>query len=299
LSQGSTLTETSTGGVLSNFKSFFLRGLAALLPTLVTIAILLWAYDFVNRNIGQYITRSIVWVFDAAGVPPPFIDLSDALVYGQRIGSFGEATGEAFTREFKILSDPNAPADQKLWVKWQIAAVKYHLGIVGFVLAILLIWFVGVFLASFMGRTVWRSAESLLVRIPVVGTIYPNVKQVTDFLLSEKKFEFSHVVAVQYPRKGIWSVALVTGSGVKPVDAAAGEELIVVFVPSSPTPVTGYTIIVPRRDVVELPWSIDEALRFTISGGVICPSKAVPMSPGRPRALLEGQEDPAEASERD
>ena len=83
--------------------------------------------------------------------------------------------------------------------------------------------------------------------------------------------EFSRVVAVEYPRKGIWSLGLVTGPGMRTVHEQLGGDLLTVFIPSSPTPVTGYTITVRRNEVIDLPMSIDDAFRFTISGGVIMP----------------------------
>ena len=118
--------------------------------------------------------------------------------------------------------------------------------------------------------------QGLLYRIPLIRAIYPHVKQVTDFLLSERQVEFSGVVAVEYPRKGTWSVALSTGRPINTVQNSVEEELITVFIPSSPTPVTGYVIQVPRHETIELSLSIDEALRFTISGGVIKPGEMLP-----------------------
>jgi len=260
---------------MNDFKHFFLRGLATILPALLTIAILMWAYKFIDRNIGYYVTRSIVALATASGQPPPFVDpIEDALKYGDKIDEI-DRQGRQLTKQFKVLTHPNIPDDVRLRTEWEIAARKYRLGLLGFVVAILLIYFVGYLMASFMGRTAWRTVESLLMRTPIVGAIYPNVKQVTDFVLSERKFEFSAVVAVEYPRKGAWSLGFVTGPGFKTLHEAAGEELVVVFIPSSPTPVTGYAVIVPRKDVVELPWSVDEALRFTISGGVIRPAREV------------------------
>ena len=109
-------------------------------------------------------------------------------------------------------------------------------------------------------------------RVPVVKQVYPYVKQVTDFLLSERKVEFSRVVAVEYPRKGIWSMGLVTGPGLRTLTRSVRTDLLTVFIPSSPTPVTGYTITVRQDEVIDLPLSIDDALRFTVSGGVIVPA---------------------------
>ena len=100
-------------------------------------------------------------------------------------------------------------------------------------------------------------------------------------MLSERRIEFSGVVAVQYPRKGIWSLGLSTGEPLERVQEVSPDELVTIFIPSSPTPVTGYVIQAPRRDVIELNLSIDEAFRFTISGGVLKPGAALPESTGK------------------
>jgi uncharacterized membrane protein len=90
-------------------------------------------------------------------------------------------------------------------------------------------------------------------------------------MLSERKIDFSKVVAVEYPRKGMYSLGLVTAPGMRTMTDAMGCEFLSIFIPSSPTPVTGYTIMVRREEVVDLPITIDEALRYTISGGVVVP----------------------------
>src|SRR5439155_23835775 len=99
--------------------------------------------------------------------------------------------------------------------------------------------------------------------------------QVTDFILSNRsnKFATTHVVAVQPHEQGIWSIGLITGGGVKPLNDAAGEELVTVFVPSTPTAFSGYVLVVPRRNVVELPMTVEEAMRLLVSGGVIVPDE--------------------------
>ncbi|NLK42588.1 MAG: DUF502 domain-containing protein, partial [Planctomycetes bacterium] len=127
------------------------------------------------------------------------------------------------------------------------------------------------FLASVMGRTIWRFLENTLANIPLIRSVYPNIKQVTDFLLAKKDLTFSKVVALEYPRKGTWSIGLVTGTGIKRVAAAAKDEFLTVFVPTSPTPFTGYVIMTPKSETIELDYTIEEALRFVISGGVITP----------------------------
>jgi len=148
----------------------------------------------------------------------------------------------------------------------------YRLGWVGFVLAFVVIYIFGRFVASLVGRSLLRVIERAFLRTPVVRGIYPSVKQVTDFLLSERKMEVSRVVAVEYPRKGVWSMGLVTGPGMRTLQKANEGVYLTVFIPSSPTPVTGYTITVRRDEVIDLPVHIDDALRFTVSAGVLMPA---------------------------
>ena len=145
--------------------------------------------------------------------------------------------------------------------------------ITGFFVAIIGVCFIGAFLASVMGRTLWHFIERNLMRVPLVSKVYPYIKQVTDFFLAKKSLEFSKVVAFEYPRKETWSVGLVTGSGLKRIANKIQKEFLTVFVPTSPTPFTGYVIMVPRAETIELEMSIEEALRFVISAGVITPAE--------------------------
>ncbi len=286
-------------GFTNDFRRFFLRGLAALFPTLLTIAILIWAYQLVNTYVGTPITNGLMtlcsWV--SAQPAPGFVDRNhDPLLYGTPIDEWNE-NGDRLTIEHKFihnnalrdigLSRDGSRAEAKRrkhaedlrnHALWQIAFRKYKLDIVGFLIGIILVYFMGFFLASFIGRASWRAAEGVLYRIPLIRAIYPHVKQVTDFLLSERKVEFSGVVAVEYPRRGAWSLALSTGGPLSGVQDVVGEkeDLVTLFIPSSPTPVTGYVVQVPRRDTIALSLSIDEALRFTISGGVIKPGALLP-----------------------
>jgi uncharacterized membrane protein len=230
----------------------------------------------------------MVVLFAASG-PPTLADPEDALKYGTPLDEW-DNQGRRLTVEYKIITHPVAdPAFEKPLSKaateeqreaavrartlalWTIAFRRYKLHLLGFLIATILVYFVGLFLASLMGRTTWRLIEKAILRIPLIRAIYPNIKQVTDFLFTDRQLQFSGVVAVQYPRKGLWSVGLVTGPPMKTVQEAAGEELITIFIPSSPTPITGYVIMAAKRDVVDLALSMDEALRYTISAGVIKP----------------------------
>jgi uncharacterized membrane protein len=171
------------------------------------------------------------------------------------------------------------------WIGWQLANALDQLGpngtvgsnfaVAGTILAVALCFVLSVvvgFLAlSFMGKRMINIGEHLLLKVPLVRVIYPYVKQVTDFLLTEKSLRFHTVVAVEYPRRGIYSIGFVTGQGFRTLKDELGDEMINVFIPSSPTPITGYVIFVRRSEAIDLPVTVDQALRFAISGGVIVP----------------------------
>jgi len=145
----------------------------------------------------------------------------------------------------------------------------------GFLVALFIVFMVGALLASVVGRSLWRMVEKFIMNTPFLRQVYPYVKQITDFFLTreEKKDMFSRVVAVEYPRKGIWSVGFVTGSGIEKVVDSVKKEFLTVLIPTSPTPFTGFVIMVPRKQTIDLDMTIEEALRFTVSGGVIAPSQ--------------------------
>jgi uncharacterized membrane protein len=232
-----TLTSPPRLSFFDDFRRFFLRGLAAILPTLITLWLLVWAWDFLWNNIGLHIVQGIRWLWLMSSVNGKIPFTPPALI-GRELNDddFG-------TRAL------------------------------GVGLAILLIYVVGVFVGNLLGRTAWRLAEFAVMKIPLVRAIYPAVKQVTDFVLSERtaQFQGSKVVAVEPHEKGIWSVGLVTGNGLRPLSDATGREMITVFVPSSPTAFSGYVLVVPRDSVIELPMKVEEAMRLLVSGGVISP----------------------------
>lgn len=236
-----------------DFKRFFLSGLTAVLPTLLTIAIIVWVLTMIQDYVGQHINVVAKWCV-----------VQFRTINGIRVAG---ATGTEGPRTWwQILIGPKMQ-----WERTHQIWRTYHLGWVGFVLAFVVIYIFGRFVGSLVGKSIWRVIERAFLRTPVVRGIYPSVKQVTDFLLAERKMEASRVVAVEYPRKGVWSVGLVTGPGMRTLQNANEGTYLTVFIPSSPTPVTGYTITVRRDEVIDLPVHIDDALRFTISGGVIMP----------------------------
>ncbi len=156
----------------------------------------------------------------------------------------------------------------------------------GFLIALLIVCIVGALLASVVGRSLWRMIENFIMNTPLLRRVYPYVKQVTDFLLTqeEQKRMFSRVVAVEYPRKGIWSIGFVTGSGIQRVVDNVKKEFLTVLIPTSPTPFTGFVIMVPKKQTIELDLTVEEALRFTVSAGVIAPGSEHAVALPRPEA---------------
>jgi uncharacterized membrane protein len=133
--------------------------------------------------------------------------------------------------------------------------------------------------------------EKFIMNMPFLRRVYPYVKQVTDFLFTQdgQKKLFSRVVAVEYPRKGIWSIGFVTGSGLGEVAGNVKKEFITVLIPTAPTPFTGFIIMVPKKLTIELNMTIEEAFRFIVSGGVITPGSKQVWA-GLPEPELPGEE---------
>ena len=144
---------------------------------------------------------------------------------------------------------------------------------IALVLLLGVIWLAGFMVATYIGKALFRRLDRVYSRIPLIRVVYPALKQVSDFFLARRSVRFSRVVAIEYPRRGIFSIAFVTGDGLRQLTAENGEQLVTVFIPSSPTPITGYTAFVRRSEVISLNLSVDEAVKLIMSGGVIIPDR--------------------------
>lgn len=132
----------------------------------------------------------------------------------------------------------------------------------------------GVFAANFVGQWALRQWDRVLHQIPIVKSIYSSVKQVSDTLFSSTGNAFREAVLVQYPRQGSWTIAFVTGRPGGEVAARLPGEYVSVYVPTTPNPTSGFFLMMPRADVHELKMSVDEALKYVISMGVVAPPDA-------------------------
>lgn len=141
----------------------------------------------------------------------------------------------------------------------------------GVILTLILLLFTGLILANFLGRKVVSAWESLLSRIPLVSSVYNAIKQVTASLFSDASQSFREVVLVEYPRKGLWALAFVTGETPKKFKQVTGIELINIYVPTTPNPTSGVYVMVPRDDVKRLDIPVEVGLKMILSAGVVNP----------------------------
>ena len=278
-----------------NFRHFFLRGLGILLPTVLTIWLLIASYQFVQLRIAGPINEGVkVLIVSVSPIPQATDEDYDAAVESMTAAQkdawsvaddeLSRGLGDDYTASKRIehrrswmRNQPGIERDVKIAVldRWWDS---FKLGpwvvmdLIGLAVAIVLIYIVGWLVGSFIGRSLYHKGEELINRVPLIRSIYPSIKQVTDFFVGqEKRPQFSAVVAVEYPRKGLWSVGLVTGETMVKIQERAGQPCLTVFIPSSPTPFTGYVITVPKADTINLPITIEEAIKFAVSGGVLIP----------------------------
>jgi len=290
----------SERGFVRDFKKFFGRGLAILLPSVLTLWILWQLAAFVYANVGNPINRGIrlgvlelmpVIVGDgmttrelrdrADGQPvlervpgvnvPTWYVPSDQQIHAylkqQASGGLEDLPQrgtEAYERRFERA---RVELRRVLFTQWWNQ--HWYLEAAGLVLAIVLIYLAGMLLGNLIGRRMYGRLERGFSRVPGFKQIYPHVKQVVELVIGEKKMAFNQAVLVPWPSRGSWTVGFLTGDSMGAIRRAAGGECVTVFVPSTPTPFTGFTITYRVEDVIELPVTIDQAIRFVITAGVL------------------------------
>ncbi|MDN5539744.1 DUF502 domain-containing protein, partial [Comamonas sp.] len=141
----------------------------------------------------------------------------------------------------------------------------------GVILTLLILLLVGGIASNFIGRKLVGWGDALVRRIPVVRSIYSSVKQVSDTVFSDSGNAFRTAVLVQWPREGVWTVAFVTGQPSGEVAALLRDEYVSVFVPTTPNPTGGYFVLVRKSECIELEMSVDAALKYIVSMGVVAP----------------------------
>jgi uncharacterized membrane protein len=273
------------------FRRAVFRGLGVLFPPLATVLIFIWAGSTINQFVLRPVTtgarEALVW---AIGDIRTDVTPSGP---GQRIGHLARRPYYRMDDEkyvplsvYELVrKDPGdegppqtAMAAYRRYVELRFLPSYYA---VPFTLLIftLLLYLLGKFMAAGIGRFFWNIFErGIIDRVPLVRNVYSGVKQVTDFMFNERDFEFTRVVAVEYPRKGIWSIGFVTSESFLELRAAANEPILAVYIPFSPLPLTGCTVNCLRSECIDLNMTFDQACQFMISCGVIVPPHQLPGS---------------------
>ena len=149
--------------------------------------------------------------------------------------------------------------------------IGFYIPGIGFVLSLVIVLFTGFLTTVLLGKRIFIVIENMFLKFPLVRQIYPSAKQIINFLFSKDKLQFKKVVLIEYPRKGIWSLGFITNETVQEIKTKTGQDLLNVFIPSSPGPITGYIMFVPKKDIIFLDMTIEDALKLIISDGVVNP----------------------------
>ena len=271
------------------FRSAVLRGLGIVVPPLMTVVIVLWIVGTVQNyllepvNLGarNLLIRSIADVRQESELAPEVrsreIVTIDGLVY-RRLESGSYIRKNVYDVVAAHAGERQVPAtSDEVYARYvELTYLRPYLAIPFFLcLFILALYLLGKFLAAGIGRFFLNLFEAAIVRIPLVRNVYSAVKQVSDFLLTEREFRSSSVVAIEYPRKGLWTIGMVTGEGIADLEATAGEPLLSVFVPTSPMVLNGFIVTIRKSEAIELSITVDQALQFFVSCGVVIPRSQV------------------------
>jgi uncharacterized membrane protein len=157
----------------------------------------------------------------------------------------------------------------------------------GLVILAVFLTLVGALTANFIGRYVHRFFERLLARMPVVRSIYGATKQIFETVFAQKSNAFREAVLVEYPRRGIWTVAFVTGRTGGEIADVSADELVTVFIPTTPNPTSGFLLFLPRKDVAPLSMTVEEAIKMVVSGGIVTPPDRRPLGKRQAPAIAE------------
>lgn len=151
--------------------------------------------------------------------------------------------------------------------------------LVGLTVPLLCITLIGLMARNIVGRWLLDIGERLLQAIPLAGSVYKTLKQLLETLLKDSNDKFRRVIMVEYPRRGMWVLAFVTGTMNNEIQSHMSERMLSVFIPTTPNPTTGWYAIVPDSDVIDLSMSIEDAFKVVISGGIVNPGSSTPILP--------------------
>lgn len=142
---------------------------------------------------------------------------------------------------------------------------------IGLVVAIVGLILIGALTSNLLGRLFLRTSDRILARVPVVRGLYSAIKQLTETIFGKQSAAFRQVVLIEYPRRGIWGLAFITGVTEGEVQELTDTEVVNIFVPTTPNPTSGFLLFIPKRDVVVLNMTVEEGIKMVISGGIVSP----------------------------
>ena len=151
------------------------------------------------------------------------------------------------------------------------AIIGFKLPGLGLILTLLVLIVTGIFAANFVGKSMVNFGEKIFKKIPIVRSVYSAAKNFADIVFSDTGQSFKKVLLIQYPRKGVYSLAFQTSTNLGEVQKKTGSDVVCTFVPTTPNPTSGFIIIIPKEDVIEMDMEVDEAFKMIVSLGVVVP----------------------------
>jgi uncharacterized membrane protein len=270
-----------------------IRGLAVILPPLLTVIVFIWTWSMIDAYIlepcehlaGQAIGWSIkdvrsgfpagatTAVQNASGSPTTVLFNNRPYVQLERGGKWIPREVWETVESTLDKKAPPATADAFYDHYVKVRYLRRSRTVPVFVAVFLLVLYVtGKLMAAGIGRYLRRAGEGVVDRMPIVRDVYSASKQITESIFSEQEMQFLRVVACEYPRKGLWQVAFVTGEGFKDVREVAGEPIVSLLMSHSPVPATGFTCMMRKSETIDLDITVDQALQYIVSCGVVVPA---------------------------
>jgi uncharacterized membrane protein len=144
---------------------------------------------------------------------------------------------------------------------------------IGLLFVFILLTFIGFLTAGLIGRFIIKLGERIISRLPIIRSVYGALKQIFESVLASSSKSFREVVLIEYPRKGVWAIGFITGDTKGEVQNATKENMVNVFLPTTPNPTSGFLLFVPRKDVTILDMNVEEGIKMVISGGIVTPKQ--------------------------
>ena len=144
---------------------------------------------------------------------------------------------------------------------------------IGLLFVFILLTFIGFLTAGLIGRFIIKLGERIISRLPIIRSVYGALKQIFESVIASSSKSFREVVLIEYPRKGVWAIGFITGDTKGEVQNATKENMVNVFLPTTPNPTSGFLLFVPRKDVIILDMNVEEGIKMVISGGIVTPKQ--------------------------